>query len=64
MTLQTRIQIMGQLGKYLLEDGPIWQACKERAYRENPWFIPEFIEIASGRDCRQSSSAQSSGTMG
>lgn len=47
MTLQTRIQIMGQLGKYLLEDGPIWQACKERAYRENPWFIPEFIEIAS-----------------
>ncbi|HQS55548.1 MAG: acyl-CoA reductase [Bacteroidetes bacterium 24-39-8] len=47
MTLQTRIQIMGQLGKYLLEDGPIWKACKERAYRENPWFIPEFIEIAS-----------------
>jgi hypothetical protein len=47
MTLQTRIQIMGQLGKYLFEDGPIWQATKERAYRENPWFIPEFIEIAS-----------------
>ena len=47
MTFQTRIQIMGQLGEYLLEDGPIWQACKERAYRENPWFIPEFIELAS-----------------
>lgn len=38
---------MGQLGEYLLEDGTIWQACKERAYRENPWFIPEFIELAS-----------------
>ncbi len=53
MTLQTRIQIMGQLGKYLLEDGPIWQACKERAYRENPWFIPEFIEIASKQIARK-----------
>ena len=52
MTLQTRIQIMGQLGKYLLEDGPIWQACKERAYRENPWFIPEFMicEIVNRAD--------------
>ena len=47
MTLQTRIQIMGQLGEYLLEDGTIWQACKERAYRENPLFIHEFIELAS-----------------
>jgi len=47
MTLQTRIQILGQLGEYLLQDGPIWQDCKEQAYRENPWFIPEFIEIAS-----------------
>ena len=47
MTLQTRIQILGQLGEYLLQDGPIWQDCKEQAYSENPWFIPEFIEIAS-----------------
>jgi len=44
---------MGQLGEYLLKDSQDWQDSKDRAYRENPWFIPEFIEIASKQIAQQ-----------
>lgn len=44
MILQERITLMSQLGQYMLEKDPEWEAVKERAYRENQWFIPEFIE--------------------
>jgi hypothetical protein len=46
MTLQTRIQILLRLREFFLQPTEAWLACKERAYRENPWFIPEFIEHA------------------
>jgi len=46
MTLQERIQLVSQLGEYMLGNTEGWKAIKERAYRENPWFIPEFIEMA------------------
>jgi hypothetical protein len=46
MILQERIALMGRLGQYMLGENEDWQAVKERAYRENPWFIPEFIERA------------------
>jgi hypothetical protein len=46
MTLQTRIQILLRLREFLLCPNEAWLACKERAYHENPWFIPEFIEQA------------------
>ena len=46
MTLQTRIRLFTRLGEYILGDNADWQDCKERAYRENPWFIPEFIELS------------------
>lgn len=44
MILQERIALMGRLGQYMRSDSEEWQAVKERAYRENQWFIPEFIE--------------------
>lgn len=44
MILQERITLMSQLGQYMLGNDPEWLAVKERAYRENSWFIPEFIE--------------------
>lgn len=47
MILQERIELLTRLGGYILENPPAWQDAKERAYRENPWFIPEFIEEAS-----------------
>ena len=46
MTLQTRIRLFTRLGEYILGDNADWQDCKERAYRENPWFITEFIELS------------------
>lgn len=46
MILQERIILMGRLGQYMLGNEEEWEAIKERAYRENPWFIPEFIEHA------------------
>ncbi|MES2005355.1 MAG: acyl-CoA reductase [Bacteroidota bacterium] len=44
MILQERIALMGRLGQYMMEASEEWQAVKERAFRENQWFIPEFIE--------------------
>ena len=46
MTLQTRIRLFTRLGEYILGDNADWQDCKERAYREYPWFITEFIELS------------------
>lgn len=47
MNLQQRIDLLVQLGQYILSDNPDWQQVKERASRENPWFIPEFINLAA-----------------
>lgn len=44
MILQERINLMARLGQYMLSEDVEWRAVKERAYRENQWFIPEFIE--------------------
>ena len=46
MTLQTRIQILLRLREFFLDPSEEWLDCQERAYRENPWFIPEFITLS------------------
>lgn len=46
MILQERITLLTRLGSYLSGNDEEWIAVKERAYRENQWFAPEFIEIA------------------
>lgn len=46
MNLQNRIQLLQQLGKYLLDNGEQWQVTKKRAASHNGWFIPEFIDLA------------------
>lgn len=46
MNTQERIELLVRLGKYIEANNEPWQLIKERAYRENPWFIPEFIERA------------------
>ncbi len=43
MILQERIDLMARLGDYMLGNDADWMAIRERAFRENPWFIPEFI---------------------
>ncbi|MCW3086799.1 MAG: hypothetical protein JWQ78_185 [Sediminibacterium sp.] len=44
MILQERIELMARLGQYMLGEDPDWLAAREQACRENPWFIPEFID--------------------
>lgn len=47
MTLQQRIELLVDLGKYIKDNNEEWQAVKQLATRQNPWFVPEFIEIAA-----------------
>ena len=47
MNLQHRIDLLVRLGKYILSDEEQWLDIKERASRENGWFVPEFIKMAS-----------------
>lgn len=46
MILQERIQLLARLGEYMLNKDEEWLSVQDRAYRENAWFIPEFIEKA------------------
>jgi hypothetical protein len=47
MNLQHRIDLLNRLGQYILSNDESWQSVKERAGRENGWFIPEFVETAT-----------------
>lgn len=47
MILQRRIELLGELGKYMVSGNPGWQQAKEKAVRENPWFVAEFVQLAS-----------------
>ncbi len=47
MNLQHRIDLLVQLGQYILSDNEQWQEAKKRASRENGWFIPEFVEMST-----------------
>lgn len=46
MILKERIALMARLGAYFQDNNSDWQAAKEQAYRQNPWFIPEYIDKA------------------
>ncbi|MFM7359272.1 MAG: acyl-CoA reductase [Sediminibacterium sp.] len=46
MILQERIQIISELGRYMAGNDPEWLAERERAGRENTWFIPRFVDAA------------------
>jgi hypothetical protein len=48
MNLQMRIDLATRLGQYILSDSPEWLEAKQRASLINPWFTPEFIDIAAG----------------
>lgn len=44
MKLQQRIDLLSRLGEYIQSGSEAWLQAKERASRENSWFIPEFVE--------------------
>lgn len=47
MNLQYRIDLLVDLGEYILSGDPAWAETKEKASRENGWFIPEFVDLAT-----------------
>jgi hypothetical protein len=47
MKLQERINLMSRLGEYILANTEQWLQTKDLAHRENGWFTPEFIELAT-----------------
>jgi hypothetical protein len=46
MQLQQRIDLLVRLGEYMQNDNNEFNLAKEKAYSENPWFVPEFIDLA------------------
>ena len=47
MNLPYRIKLLAQLGEYILSDEEQWREAREQAGRENGWFIPEFVKLAT-----------------
>jgi len=43
-----RIDLSAQLGEYILSNSAEWQETKHKASLTNPWFTPEFIDLAAG----------------
>ena len=43
-----RIELATRLGQYILSESPEWRETKNRAGLINPWFTPEFIDMATG----------------
>lgn len=49
MILKERIALMTRLGAYLSENNGSWNAIKEEASLQNPWFLPEYIDYATNQ---------------
>jgi hypothetical protein len=46
MNLQQRKELLARCGNYMLGNDEEWLAAKRRATAENPWFLPEFVDLA------------------
>ncbi len=46
MTLQQRINLVEQLGKYLAGENKSLASARGKAFEKNNWFTPEFIDVA------------------
>jgi hypothetical protein len=46
MDLHERIDLMVELGKYIRSNTVEWLMIKQKAFEKNPWFTPEFIQLA------------------
>jgi hypothetical protein len=46
MNLQERIDLLVEMGDYMLSDDPSWHAAREKASHENGWFVQPFIQLA------------------
>jgi hypothetical protein len=46
MNLQERIDLLVALGNYMLSENAEWKDSQQKAFAENSWFTPEFINTA------------------
>ena len=46
MDLQNRINILVELGEFMLSEEVSWMEAKTRAFQHNAWFIPDFIDLS------------------
>lgn len=46
MNLQQRKELLAWLGNYMLSDEEQWKNAKEKAFAQNQWFIPQFIDLS------------------
>ena len=46
MDLENRIHLLVEVGEFMQSGNEFWESAKTRAYQHNPWFIPEFIDLA------------------
>lgn len=46
MNLQRRKQLLEKLGSYMQGEHEEWQWAKQKAFEENRWFFPEFIDLS------------------
>jgi len=46
MDLQKRINLMVQLGKFMLSNDEEWQEVKDKAVRLNAWFTEDFVNLS------------------
>ena len=46
MDLEQRVDLMARMGAYMLSADMDWKAAKEKAFYQNGWFTPSFIELA------------------
>ena len=53
MNLQQRKELLVRLGNYMLGSDESWLKAKQRAFEENHWFIPEFIDLATKNIARE-----------
>lgn len=47
ITIERRIDLLSNLGGYIIMNEAAWQSAKERAIRANAWFTPEHIDLAA-----------------
>ena len=52
MNVQERKKLLIRLGDYLQSNDAQWEEVKQKAYNENHWFIPEFINLAANNIAR------------
>jgi len=53
MNLQKRINLLLNIKQYMLGNDDQWQRAKQKAFSENNWFTPEFIELSLNNIAKQ-----------